>query len=426
MFNSTITDYSEFSVLIVGKCNLTIELVCNEDKWNWWLRHIGTLVITLIGIFGNMLSLVVFSLNCKISKLSYISLLKLLSITDSCSLLLEFLISLNEWLSFNDYVYFYQQNNLICKLINYLSASFQLISTWLVCAFSIERCIAITYPFLVNRLFSLRNSKNIFVLIIAFALSSQSIRLLWIQSSCSLKAEDTNQLVDYLFDKKDACLSRCDCAASPSTYGVFLLKYHVYFHELICLVLAPSFIVIISNSIIIVRIFQRKRLYSQLRATRRKLIQNTSIELTSYTTLSIQNRLQIGQIKSLTCFTNKNYQTSLLLQNERRRLSRRFFISTKVYLKDSALCVMVLVSVSFLALVLPSTMLNIYKFYSIKQSLQHYQSSKCLKIHSISSNLYILEDLFALLRLLNYSSIYIIYLILSSRLCLFKRNLNKF
>jgi hypothetical protein len=419
MLNSTIADY-EFSVLIVGKCNLTIELVCNEGKWNWWLRHIGTLVISLIGIFGNMFSLVVFSLNCKISKYSYISFLKLLSITDSCSLLLEFLISLNEWLNFNDYVYLYQQNNLICKLINYLSASFQLISTWLVCAFSIERCIAITFPFFGHRFLRLRNSRNIFALIVAFALSTQSLRLLWIQTSCSLKAENTNQLVDYLFDKKDTCLSRCDCAASPNSYGVFLLKYHVYFHELFCLVLAPSFIVIISNLIVIIRILQRKWLYNQLRATRRKFIQNASIELTSFTTLSIQNRIQIDQIKSFTCFSKK-HQTSFLIQNERKRLSRRFFISTKVYLKDSALCVMILVSISFLALVLPSTMLNIIKFYSIKKSIQHYQSSKCLKIHSITSKLYIFEDLFALLRLLNYSSIYIIYLILSSRLRIKKK-----
>jgi hypothetical protein len=161
-------------------------------------------------------------------------------------------------------------SNVNCKLVDYFAASFHLISAWLICAFSIERCIAVNWPLLIRQIFNFYRTKLICMFIFAFVFAIQTVRLAYNESICSSK--EASMLFEYHtrnaslcsgfehFAKlvklsKNNCFSSCACSVKND----FLLKFNSYFHQLVCLVLLPSVIVITCNSNVLYKIIHRRR-----------------------------------------------------------------------------------------------------------------------------------------------------------------------
>lgn len=78
-------------------------------------------------------------------------------------------------------------NDLNCKFVEFLTASFHLTSAWLICAFSIERCIAVYWPLLIRQLINITRTKHICWFIFTIAPSIQIVRLLFVRSSCAVQ-----------------------------------------------------------------------------------------------------------------------------------------------------------------------------------------------------------------------------------------------
>ena len=129
-------------------------------------------------------------------------------------LLIEIIRSTNEiMMYYKSNAYFYEKNDINCKIIEYFIESFHLISTWLICAFSIERCIAINSPLLLRKFSNLKKTKLICLSIFVFAMIFQIINLFIIKNNCICHSSNGNN---------------------------FLIKVHSYFHQLICSVILPS------------------------------------------------------------------------------------------------------------------------------------------------------------------------------------------
>lgn len=436
-----------------------------------------------------MISYIVFNISKTFKNTSFVNFLKFLAIIDSLCLLIEFIKSTNELLIYKNSQRIFNETNFTCKFFNYLSASLHLISAWLVCAFTIERCVAINCPLRVRRIFSLKNTKLIFLFITLFALISQIFRLLWIQVSCiytksssilkpvsterNISIDDYYQFEYFKMINSENCLTRCKCEAISNEYGLFLLKFHVYFHQLICLVLIPTSILIISNTLVIYRLIKRKRFHpiksislSNRSDTVRSQNSNTGSlydqsrhNLPNNADLPILHRnkphnhsdnsvrrlntskmfssvFKAASFSSLNFMFNQNKSsTNIVLATKRNHAESGVFTNAQIHCKDLKLCLLIIVSGSFLILVLPETVLNIYKFHRWKDSVdKSFLSMKnvnlnntsneyilslvtnfCINAQSLFNHMHILEDVFYLLKLLNYASMYFAYLSLSNR-----------
>jgi hypothetical protein len=53
---------------------------------------------------------------------------------------------------------------------------------------------------------------------------------------------------------------KCKCCHSNDSNGEFLANYNTYFHQLVCLVVIPTLVVITCNSMVFYRIIQRRRM----------------------------------------------------------------------------------------------------------------------------------------------------------------------
>lgn len=96
-------------------------------------------IITMVGIVGNILSVVIFFCT-SLKKISSSYYLAALSISDTCFLVL---ISLN-WLNFQEISFVNQ--NVICEFYSFLQGVCSFLSVWFVVAFTMERLIVVLYP----------------------------------------------------------------------------------------------------------------------------------------------------------------------------------------------------------------------------------------------------------------------------------------
>lgn len=224
-----------------------------------------------MGIIGNLFCFYSLSTLKSFKRSSYLFYFKFLSITDSFCLFVEIIKSLNELLNYkNKNTHLFKASNFSCQFLDSLTSSFHLTSAWLICAFSIERCIAVNCPLLIRQIFNVKRTKSICVLIFFLAFCLQSIRLLLIQSKCPVISNYSNKSFEYFnifqltFSDQSFlsqnCLSVFRCAKIENGNTKFLLKAHFYLHQLVFLVILPSIIVISCNTVVFYRIIQRRNM----------------------------------------------------------------------------------------------------------------------------------------------------------------------
>lgn len=174
----------------------------------------GIILICTFGITANILCIYLFRRLKSFKNSSYIFYLKFLSLSDTLCLLMELLKPLNQFLaehsvlgnedtsastSWLSQTLISNLNDLNCKLVEFFTASFHLSSAWLICAFSLERCIAVYWPLLIRQLFNITRTKYICWFIFIISPSIQLVRLYFVRSTCSMiTSGDSTSWADYL------------------------------------------------------------------------------------------------------------------------------------------------------------------------------------------------------------------------------------
>lgn len=335
--------------------------------------------------------------------------MSLLSFSDSLCLLIELVRSFNEiFIFYQITLYFYVKNDLNCKLIEYFIESFHLISTWLVCAFSIERCIAINSPLLLRKFFNLKKTRLICFCIFVSALTIQIINLVIIKTNCINNS------------------TKCQCQCYASADNKLLLKFHSYFHHLTCMVIIPSIIVMTCNSIVFYRILKRRHMiktgkFHQFKINKPKIEVSkcNTLQLPAELSISSRNLTRLNDIHKYdaesmnsafltneeefqsisTCNNTNNNEDNLDALNLKKKKMKIIHKKAKRN-RDIKLSLLMIFSASFIVFVLPETILNIYKS-SFSEDLSQQENRPTY-----------LLDIFFLLKITHYSSNYLAYLTL--------------
>jgi len=192
------------------------------------LQQVPVLII-IFGITANFLCFYLFTRARSFRKSSYVFYLRLLSLADSFCLFMELIQALNEIFALNLKVHLYPKTPLNLKLIRFATESFQLNSTWLICVFSIQRCISITAPFLVRTFLSVTKTRLNFIFIFLAAISVQTTGLF---------------------------LSEC----SSTKKQHYLFNFYQYFNQALCNIIIPILVILPCNVIVFYRILQRRRM----------------------------------------------------------------------------------------------------------------------------------------------------------------------
>lgn len=400
----------------------------------------GALSIGSIGIITNLVCLyLLISLN-SLKRSSYIFYFKFLCITDSICLLLEFVKSLNDILVYKNLHHIYDRNYFSCKLLESVKASFHLTSAWLICAFSIERCVAVNCPLLIRHIFSVSRTKLICFFILAFSLIFQSLRLFLIKTKCFKK----NSL------EKSKCTFSFKCVSYENINSDLLIKFHFYIHQLIFLVLLPSIIVISCNSMVFLKIIQRRQMLRSGKFYEFKINRSKMSSKRLSNSNSLRHEHAVKRLRSsdnnMICLANDDELISISTtydeysQSASLCSSRSFTKLAKIkgsyqYKKvvkkkrEIKLVLLMLFSISFLVLVIPEALLKIYlfHFFNISELISHFvdieletivnRTDTILDIfcQNYRSNRFnILFDFLYVLKLMNYSANFLVYFTLTT------------
>ena len=220
-------------VLVVGQNRFDLEFIFFIFKLtlhNFILTKVPVLII-IFGITTNILCFYLFTRARSFRQSSYVFYLRLLSLADSFCLFMELLQTLNEILALNLNFYIYPKTPLNLKIIRFATDSFQLNSTWLICVFSIQRCISITAPFLVRTFLSVTKTKLNFIFIFLAAITVQTTGLF---------------------------LS--ECYSTTTQHSDYLLNFYQYFNQALCKIVIPILVILPCNAIVFYRILQRRRM----------------------------------------------------------------------------------------------------------------------------------------------------------------------
>ncbi|CAF0844633.1 unnamed protein product [Brachionus calyciflorus] len=409
--NSTHSHYDFLNFTLVY-----LEDACIRAHWSWWITKIGSLFIGSIGSITNLICFYLLSSLNTFRRSSYIFYFKFLCITDSICLVVEFIKSLNEILIYFNLTQIFNHNYFNCKLLDSITSSFHLTSAWLICTFSIERCLAVNCPLLIRQIFNITRTKFICLFILIFSLTFQSIRL--------------------FFDNKH---SSCKSASFEDNHNSnLLIKFHFYIHQLIFLVFLPSIIVLTCNSIVFCKIIQRRHMLksgnfysfkinrsrnsSQSRTRHDSIMSNfKKIKSNDNSIISLMNGNDEEFISISTTYDEYCHQSSSFYSN--RNLNTLAKIkNTQQYKtvvkkkREIKLVLLMLFSISFLILVLPEALLKVYlfHFFDVTSLLEDFYNIDlfCKNYRSIRLN--ILFDLFFILKLLNYSANFLVYLTLNT------------
>lgn len=351
---------------------------------------------------------------------------------------LELVKSLNDILIYKNLQNIYERNYFSCKLLESLKASFHLTSAWLICAFSIERCVAVNCPLLIRHIFSVARTKLICFFILAFSLIFQSLRLFLIKLKCFKKTSL----------EKTKCIFSLKCVSYENTNSDLLIKFHFYIHQLIFLVLLPSIIVISCNSMVFYKIIQRRQMLRSGKFYEFKI--NRSKTPTNRLSNSFRHECAVKQLKSsennIICLINDDefiststtyddYSQSASLCSSRSFTTLAKIKSSHRYKKvvkkkrEIKLVLLMLFSVSFLVLVIPEALLKIYlfHFFNISELISHFleieldnmvnSTDMILDIfcqNYRSNRLNILFDFLYVLKLMNYSANFLVYFTLTT------------
>ncbi|RNA40316.1 lysophosphatidic acid receptor 4-like [Brachionus plicatilis] len=419
--------------------NSNFEETCNRGYWSWWTTKIGALAIGSIGILTNLICFHLLASLNSLKRSSYIFYFKFLCITDSICLLVEFIKSLNDLLIYINLNHMYEPNYFSCKLLESVKASFHLTSAWLICAFSIERCVAVNCPLLIRHIFSVSRTKSICFFILIFSLIFQSLRLFIVKAKCfNTKNKEINK-----------CIYAFKCISYENENSDLLIKFHFYIHQLIFLVLLPS---------IIRRQMLRSGKFYEFKINRSSMSSNRLSHSSSF-----RHELGVKKLKAsennILCLANDDEFISISTtydeyshQSASLCSSRSFTTLAKIkgsqqYKKvvkkkrEIKLALLMLFSISFLVLVIPEALLKIYLFhyFDISELINNFMEFRfgqfipkkdmildlfCQNYRSIRLN--ILFDFLYILKLMNYSANFLVYLTLTtySKTVLFIKKFN--
>lgn len=186
-------------------------------------------MLAIVGIPGNILSVLVLRRKF-FRKKSYSQYLTALAIFDTLVLMNKCYLRLTKLLdaSTKDL----KTNDIICKLHSFFEHLIYLMASWLVLCISVERFLAIWFPFLRQRFFTSKRA-TIVVIIMFFILSyTQIFRLI------HYGAEDSKFL---------NCISRKD-------FEYFYLFLHVYVYQLVLQFAIPLIVVTTCNALVLFKL----------------------------------------------------------------------------------------------------------------------------------------------------------------------------
>ncbi|ELU04589.1 hypothetical protein CAPTEDRAFT_127887, partial [Capitella teleta] len=115
--------------------------------WGWWLLQFGTPIIVILGIPGNILSFLVMKARRYRNK-SYSHYLCTLAVFDSLVLVGKYLTRVDAILqTTSNRGLFDSYGDAACKTHNFAEHVCYLMSSWLVLCMTLERFIAVNFPF---------------------------------------------------------------------------------------------------------------------------------------------------------------------------------------------------------------------------------------------------------------------------------------
>jgi len=162
---------------VMNNCSEFYEFADGISNTSIWVETIVTPVFLLIGIPGNILTLmVIFRQRKNITSTAVF--LFMLAVSDTVFLVIGTLI---DWLSIVTDYHIRAANIVVCKLFEFLYITSAQYSSWLLLVITIERIISITVPHAYNRICSPFRSKlsGLVILIILVMLNSHFFYGLW-------------------------------------------------------------------------------------------------------------------------------------------------------------------------------------------------------------------------------------------------------
>lgn len=180
--------YTKWKILrkIEKKNQLVLHsIVDNPPMWGFWTKQIGTPIITAVGLTGNTLSFLVMGCSQRLRKRSYSQFLCLLAIFDSLNLIINEIDLIDEMVIYKSgpsYGFFNDFSDGLCKFYNFIKYVLLLLSSWLIVCLSMERVIAVCFPFR-KKLIRKRHNVVILVSLMFVVLSlTQIFRVLFIEN----------------------------------------------------------------------------------------------------------------------------------------------------------------------------------------------------------------------------------------------------
>ncbi|CAF0993856.1 unnamed protein product, partial [Didymodactylos carnosus] len=268
--------------------------IYNEKSWAWWLNHIGTFAVFVVGFCGNMLCLVVLCRR-RLRRNSYTQYLIALAIVDTGAILSEVLVASDELYQYrSDKRTLLQHTNLTCKLYYYIRYIFYSMSSWIIVALAIERLVAIKFPLWSKHICSVVNARRIIFIVLIFSMTIQSYHTIVKGLDCgptsssssatstsvsSFKPNITTTLLDLSLTTATTITSTvtsgttCRCKTLPA-YAKIDIVMTIYVWRLVLMLLVPSSIIISVNILIMNQLYSESSLVDHKTRTnqRKKLI----------------------------------------------------------------------------------------------------------------------------------------------------------
>ena len=217
---------------IHSNCFLSVsghEVYITDRSWGWWLLQVGTPLILMVGIPGNILSIVVLK-SRKFRGKSYTHYLSALAVFDSLVLVFKYLNRVDRLIEATGYyAIFSQYDDVACKMHNFAEHVCYLMSSWLVLCMTMERYVAIVFPFKKDIFCKPRNAVTIILVLFAVMSYSQVFRLIIIEQ------EDFS------------------CTA-PDKYLHIYVAMHIYTYQLVLHFMLPAVCILLCNAAILFKV----------------------------------------------------------------------------------------------------------------------------------------------------------------------------
>ncbi len=193
-----------------------------EKTWAWWLLQIGTPMILLVGIPGNILSFLILK-SRRFRGKSYSHYLCTLAVFDSLVLIGKYVRRLDQLLIYTAHVgIFASYGDAACKIYTFVEHVCYLMSSWLVLCMTLERFIAVKYPFKKETFCKPRNAVTVILVVFAIMSYSQIFRLIIIEAA----------------DRH---------CTPPERYLDIYMALHIYMYQLVLQFMLPAILILVCS-----------------------------------------------------------------------------------------------------------------------------------------------------------------------------------